>query len=55
MDDWAVKFLTLSAAIMLLVVAVIAFFNNQIIIGMLSIAASGASLATWFVYGKQAK
>lgn len=54
-DDCAVKFLTLSAAIMLLIVAIIAFFNNQIIMGILSLAASGANLATWFVYKKQAK
>lgn len=49
------KFLTLSAAAMLLIVATIAFLNNQIIMGILSLAASGANIATWFVYKKQAK
>ncbi|GAA3318159.1 hypothetical protein [Arthrobacter ramosus] len=49
------KLLTLSAAVMLLIVATIAFFNKQIIMGILSVAASGANLATWFVYKKQAK
>ena len=49
------KLLTLSPAVLLLIVAAIAFFNNQIILGILSVAASGASLATWLVYKKQAK
>jgi hypothetical protein len=49
------KFLTLSAAVMFLIVATMAFLNNQIIMGILSLAATGANLATSFVYKKQAK
>ncbi|MCX2748990.1 hypothetical protein OOZ51_14370 [Arthrobacter sp. MI7-26] len=48
------KVLTLSAAVIFLIVAIIAFSSNQIM-GILSLAAAGASLATWFVYKKQAK
>jgi Flp pilus assembly protein TadB len=48
------KLLTLSAAAMLLIVAIISFVGNQPT-WVLSLAASGASLATWFVYRKQAK
>ncbi|MEJ1180955.1 hypothetical protein ACFC25_10975 [Pseudarthrobacter sp. NPDC055928] len=48
------KFLTLSAAVIFSIVAIIAFFSNQIM-GVLSLAAAGACLATWFVYKKQAK
>ncbi|MDQ0210914.1 hypothetical protein [Arthrobacter bambusae] len=49
------KLLTISAAVMLLIVATIAFFSNQIIMGILSLAAAGANLATWLVFKKQAK
>ncbi|MGO4583241.1 hypothetical protein AB4Z38_05025 [Arthrobacter sp. 2RAF6] len=49
------KLLTISAAVMLLIVAIIAFFSNQIIMGIVSLAASGANLATWFVHKKQTK
>ncbi|WP_284751801.1 hypothetical protein [Arthrobacter sp. efr-133-R2A-120] len=49
------KLLTISAAVMLLIVAAIAFSTNQIIMGIVSLAASGANLATWFVYKKQTK
>lgn len=49
------KLLTLSPAVMLLIVAAIAFFNNQIMVGILSAAASVANLATWLVYKKQTK
>jgi hypothetical protein len=49
------KLLTLSPAVLLLIVAAIAFFNNQIIMGILSVAASWANLATWLVYNKQTK
>ncbi|MBB6404210.1 hypothetical protein [Arthrobacter sp. AZCC_0090] len=48
------KFLTLSAAVVFLIAAVIAFFNN-LAMAVLSLAAAGASLATWFVYKKQSK
>ena len=49
------KLLTISGAVMLLIVAAIAFFNNQIIMGILSLAAAGANLGTWLVSKKQAK
>ncbi|MFB9714706.1 hypothetical protein [Arthrobacter methylotrophus] len=42
------KFLTLSAAVTSLAVAVIASFSN-LAMGLLSVTAAGASLATWFV------
>jgi hypothetical protein len=48
------KLLTLTAAAMLLIVAIISFVGNQAT-WVLSLAASGASLVTWFVYKKQAK
>lgn len=49
------KLLTISGAVMLLIVAAIAFFTNQIIMGILSLAAAGANLGTWLVAKKQAK
>ncbi|WP_332601608.1 hypothetical protein [Arthrobacter sp. S2(2024)] len=49
------KLLTLSAAVMLLIVATIAFSTNQIMMGILSVGASVANLATWLVYKKQTK
>lgn len=52
--NWSMKFLTLSATVIFSIVAIIAFFSNQIM-GILSLAAAGACLATWFVYKKQAK
>ncbi|MGO4860164.1 hypothetical protein [Arthrobacter sp. 2MCAF14] len=42
------KLLTISAAVMLVIVATIASSFNQIIMGILSLAAAGANLATWF-------
>ncbi|WP_155854359.1 hypothetical protein [Arthrobacter sp. MA-N2] len=48
------KFLTLSAVVISSAAAIIGFFNN-LVMGVLSLAAAGASLATWFVYRKQAK
>jgi hypothetical protein len=48
------KSLTLSAATMLLIVAIISFINNQAA-WVLSLAAAGASPATRFDYRKQAK
>ncbi|MGM7775432.1 hypothetical protein ACSVHC_05345 [Arthrobacter sp. KNU-44] len=53
--DGVMKLLTLFPAVLLLIVATIAFFNNQTIMGILSVAASGANLATWPVYKKQTK
>ncbi|WP_284981217.1 hypothetical protein [Arthrobacter sp. efr-133-TYG-118] len=48
------KVLTLTAAAMLLIVAIISFVGDRAT-WALSLAASGASLPTWFVYKKQAK
>ncbi|WAH98855.1 hypothetical protein [Arthrobacter sp. MMS18-M83] len=43
------KFLTLSAAVIFSVVAIIAFSSN-LATGIWSLAAAGATLATWSVY-----
>lgn len=48
------KFLALTAAVASLIVAIIAFFSN-LAMGVLSLAAAGASFATWLVYKKQSK
>jgi hypothetical protein len=48
------KVLTLTAAVILLIVAIISFVGNQAT-WVLSLAASAASLATWFVYRRNAK
>ncbi|UKA63762.1 hypothetical protein [Arthrobacter sp. FW306-04-A] len=48
------KLLTLSAAVMSLIVAIIASFSN-LAMAVFSLAAAAASLATWFGYRKQSR
>ena len=48
------KALTLCAAVIFLIVAIIWFFSNQAA-GLLSLAAAGASLATWLVCRKRSE
>ncbi|MHC6219828.1 hypothetical protein [Arthrobacter sp. MMS24-S77] len=48
------KLLTLSAAVMSLIVAITASFSN-LAMAVLSLAAASASFAIWFVYRKQSR
>ncbi|MCX2750507.1 hypothetical protein OOZ51_22285 [Arthrobacter sp. MI7-26] len=48
------RVLTLSSAVLFLLVAIIAFFSNPAL-GIWCLATSGGCLATWLVYKKQSK